>query len=78
MPEEIKKELKKLNNERTMASELIAGVGMFLDASTEANCPKLKDKCDELITTGLAMIKHHTDRIAALRNGTAKPEKGGK
>lgn len=70
--------LKRLNQERTMASELIAAVGVFLDASTNAQCPKLKVKCDELITTGLEMIKHHTERIAALRNGTAKPQKGGK
>lgn len=78
MPKEIEKELKKLNQERTMASELIAAVGVFLDASDNAQCPKLKVKCDELITTGLEMIKHHTERIAALRNGTAKPQKGGK
>ena len=78
MPKEIEKELKKLNQERTMASELIAAVGMFLDASDKAHCPKLKVKCDELITTGLEMIKHHTERIAELRNGTVKLEKGGR
>ena len=61
--------LKRLNNERTMASELIAAVGQFLDKAEGANCPKLKAKCDELITTGLAMISHHTEQISALRNG---------
>ena len=61
--------LKRLNNERTMASELIAAVGQFLDKAEGANCPKLKVKCDELITTGLAMISHHTAQISALRNG---------
>lgn len=61
--------LKRLNNERTMASELIAAVGQFLDKAEGANCPKLKAKCDELITTGLAMISHHTAQISALRNG---------
>ena len=70
--------LKKLNQERTMASELIAAVGVFLDASDKAHCPKLKVKCDELITTGLEMIKHHTERIAELRNGTVMLEKEGK
>ena len=61
--------LKRLNNERTMASELIAAVGQFLDKAEGANCPKLKAKCDELITTGLAMISHHTAQISELRNG---------
>ena len=61
--------LKRLNTERTMASELIAAVGQFLDKAEGANCPKLKAKCDELITTGLAMISHHTAQIAELRNG---------
>lgn len=61
--------LKRLNNERTMASELIAAVGQFLDKAEGANCPKLKAKCDELITTGLAMISHHTVQISELRNG---------
>lgn len=78
MNKEIEKKLKKLNNERTMASELIAAVGQFLDKTQGANCPKLKAKCDELITTGLAMITHHTLEINALRNGTAEPVKGGK
>lgn len=72
MPKEIEKELKKLNQEWTMASELIAGVSLFFDASTDAHCPKLKAKCDELITTGLEMIKHHTERIAELRKGLSK------
>ena len=61
--------LKRLNNERTTASELIAAVGQFLDKAESANCPKLKAKCDELITTGLAMISHHTAQISELRNG---------
>ena len=61
--------LKRLNNERTMASELIAAVGYFLDKAEGANCPKLKAKCDELITTGLAMISHHTAQITEMRNG---------
>lgn len=61
--------LKRLNNERTMASELIAAVGQFLDKAEGANCPKLKAKCDELITTGLAMISHHTAQISELRKG---------
>lgn len=78
MNKEIEKKLKKLNNERTMASELIAAVGQFLDKTQDANCPKLKAKCDELVTTGLAMITHHTLEINALRNGSAKPGKGGK
>ena len=66
--------LKRLNNERTMASELIAAVGQFLDKAEGANCPKLKAKCDELITTGLAMISHHTSEIAELRNGNVPAE----
>ena len=78
MPKEIEKELKKLNNERTMASELIAAVGQFLYKTQGANCPKLKVKCDELITTGLAMITHHTLEINALRNGSVKTGKGGR
>ena len=78
MPKEIEKELKKLNNERTMASELIAAVGQFLDKTQGANCPKLKVKCDELITTGLAMITHHTLEINELRKDGAKSGKGGK
>ena len=65
----IEEMLKRLNNERTMASELIAAVGQFLDKAEGANCPKLKAKCDELITTGLAMISHHTEQISALRSG---------
>ena len=65
----IEEMLKRLNTERTMASELIAAVGQFLDKAEGANCPKLKAKCDELITTGLAMISHHTAQISALRNG---------
>ena len=78
MNKEIEKKLKKLNNERTMASELIAAVGQFLDKTQDANCPKLKAECDELITTGLAMITHHTLEIYGLRNGVTKPGKGGK
>lgn len=61
--------LKQLNTERTWASELIAAVGQFLDKAQGAQCPKLKKSCDELITCGLAMISHHTQRIAELRNG---------
>ena len=77
MNKEIERKLKKLNNERTMASELIAAVGQFLDKTQDANCPKLKAKCDELITTWFAMITHHTLEINGLRNGVAKPGKGG-
>ena len=61
--------LKRLNTERTWASELIAAVGQFLDKAENAQCPKLKRSCDELITCGLAMISHHTQCIAELRAG---------
>ena len=69
MSEDVTIRLKQLNAERTMASELIAAVGQFLVKAENANCPKLKAKCDELITTGLAMISHHTTQISELRNG---------
>lgn len=61
--------IKQLNTERTWASELIAAVGQFLDKAQGAQCPRLKKSCDELITCGLAMISHHTQRIAELRSG---------
>ena len=67
MSEDVTMRLKQLNAERTMASELIAAVGQFLVKAENANCPKLKAKCDELITTGLAMISHHTERITSIR-----------
>lgn len=67
MSEDVTIRLKQLNAERTMASELIAAVGQFLVKAENANCPKLKAKCDELITTGLAMISHHTTQISAIR-----------
>lgn len=70
--------LKRLNAERTWASELIAAVGQFLDKAQEAQCPRLKRSCDELITCGIAMISHHAQMIAALRGGqpaaAAKPQ----
>lgn len=69
MSEDVTIRLKRLNAERTMASELIAAVGQFLDKAQDANCPKLKAKCDELITTGLAMISHHTTRISEIWSG---------
>ncbi len=67
MSEDVTIRLKRLNAERTMASELIAAVGQFLVKAENANCPKLKAKCDELITTGLAMVSHHTAQIASVR-----------
>ena len=69
MDEKTINRIKQLNTERTWASELIAAVGQFLDKAQGAQCPKLKKSCDELITCGLAMISHHTERIAELRNG---------
>ena len=67
--------LKQLNVERTWASELIAAVGQFLDKARDAQCPKLKKSCDELITCGLAMISHHTQMLSAIRSG--EPELSG-
>ncbi len=64
--------LKKLNVERTWATELIAAVGQFLDKAQNARCSKLKASCDELITCGLAMITHHTRQIAELRAADAE------
>ena len=65
--------LKQLNIERTWASELIAAVGQFLDKAQGAQCPKLKKSCDELITCGLAMISHHTQKMAELRSAEPAP-----
>lgn len=63
----IEDRIKKLNQERTWATELTAAVGQFLDKAQNANCPKLTDSCHELITRGLAMISHHTKLIMELR-----------
>ena len=71
MDERTKQKLIQLNNERTCATELLAAVGQFLDKSHEMMCPRLKKSCDELITSGLNMISHHTKEIAALREQIA-------
>lgn len=68
MDEKTINRIKQLNTERTWASELIAAVGQFLDKAQGAQCPKLKKSCDELITCGLAMISHHTEKIVELRS----------
>ena len=67
MSTQIEDRIKKLNQERTWATELTAAVGQFLDKAQNANCPKLTDSCHELITRGLAMISHHTKLIMELR-----------
>ena len=67
MRTQIEDRIKKLNQERTWATELTAAVGQFLDKAQNANCPKLTDSCHELITRGLAMISHHTKLIMELR-----------
>lgn len=69
MSTQIEDRIKKLNQERTWATELTAAVGQFLDKAQNANCPKLTDSCHELITRGLAMISHHTKLIMELRAG---------
>lgn len=69
MSTQIEDRIKKLNQERTWATELTAAVGQFLDKAQNANCPKLTGSCHELITRGLAMISHHTKLIMELRAG---------
>ena len=71
MEDRMKLKLIQLNNERTCAMRLLAAVGQFLDKSHEMTCPRLKRSCDELITSGLNMISHHTNEIAALREQIA-------
>lgn len=69
MDTQTEQSIKKLNVERTWATELIAAVGQFLDKAQNAACPRLKASCDELITCGLAMITHHTKQILERRAG---------